>query len=84
MLEPDNPMIQRRLNQAKDVVSKGEFTVGSPLMDERLTNPFIRCFGADKQTRDYFEQITGEADGTPTGSSGKLERIFAKIRKLKD
>jgi hypothetical protein len=53
-------------------------------MDERLINPFIRCFGADKKTRDYYEQITGEADGTPTGSNGKLERVFAKLRKLKD
>ena len=84
MLEPDNPMIARRLKLAQDLVAQNEFTVGSYLCDERLYNPFIRCFGADKQTREYYEEITGEADGTPVGSNGKLERVFAKLRKLKD
>ena len=39
---------------------EGHFTVGSPLMDERLYNPFIRCFAADFETKQYFAQITGE------------------------
>lgn len=84
MLEPDNFMITKRLKQATEMTAQGEFTVGSPLMDERLYNPFIRCFASDRQSREYYEQITGEADGGPVGTNGKLERVFAKIRKLKD
>ena len=55
----------------------GHFTVGSPLMDERLYNPFVRCFGADLETKEYFADITGESVDT-------TNRVFQKIRALKD
>lgn len=69
-IEPENPMIDVKLEQAKKALSNGEFTVPSKLMDERLYNPFIRC-----AREHYFKEITGENDPT---------RIFAKLRKLKD
>ena len=54
---------------------KGEFTVGNQLGEERSYNPFIRCFGADKQTKEYYKTICDEKDE---------ERVFAKLRALKD
>ena len=54
---------------------KDEFTVGNPLSDERHYNPFIRCFGAGREVRQYYEQITGESEP---------ERVFQKLRALKD
>lgn len=50
--------------------AKGDFTVPSKLMEERLYNPFIRC-----AREEYFSQVTGEKDPI---------RIFKKIRKLRD
>ena len=55
----------------------GHFTVGSPLMDERLYNPFVRCFGADLATKEYYADITGESMDTTAN-------VFLKLRKLKD
>lgn len=42
-LEPENPMIDKKMEQAKAIRDKGDFTVGSKLIDEHLYNPFIRC-----------------------------------------
>ena len=58
--------------------SNGHFTVGSPLMDERLYNPFVRCYGAaGLETKKYYADITGESVDT-------TDRVFLKLRKLKD
>jgi hydroxyacylglutathione hydrolase len=69
-IEPENPMIDMKIDQVQKALAKGEFTVPSKLMDESLYNPFIRC-----AREHYFKEITGENDPT---------RIFAKLRKLKD
>jgi hypothetical protein len=63
-------MIDHKVKQAEETLARGDFTVPSKLMEERLFNPFIRC--AREQ---YFKDITGEYDPV---------RIFAKMRKLKD
>ena len=69
-IEPENPMIDHKIQQAEKARASGDFTVPSKLMEERLYNPFIRC-----AREDYFKEITGEQDPI---------RVFAKIRKLKD
>ena len=69
-IEPLNPMIDHKIKQAEQALARGEFTLPSKLMEERLYNPFIRC-----AREEYFKEITGEIDPV---------RIFAKIRKLKD
>ena len=74
MLEPDNDIIQHKLDLVRSMDPNG-FSVGSQLQEERHYNPFVRCFAADSETRQYYETITGEE--TP-------ERVFAKIRALKD
>lgn len=69
-IEPDNPMIDIKIQQVEMAVKNGEFSVPSKLMDERLYNPFIRC-----AREDYFKELTRENDPT---------RVFAKLRKAKD
>lgn len=64
-------MIEHKMKQAEDAIAKGQFTVPSRLMEERLYNPFIRV--AREQS---LQEVTGER-GSPV-------RAFAKIRKLKD
>ena len=64
-------MIDHKMKQAEDAVAKGQFTVPSRLMEERLYNPFIRV--AREQS---LQEVTGERS-SPV-------RAFAKIRKLKD
>jgi hydroxyacylglutathione hydrolase len=54
MLEPENESIQQKLELCQSVREKGEFTVGNPISDERHYNPFVRCFGADRETREYY------------------------------
>lgn len=76
-LEPENDTIESKLQLMRQMVKDGHFTVGSPLVDERLYNPFVRCFGADLATKEYFADITGESTDTTS-------RVFQKIRALKD
>lgn len=54
MLEPDNEAIQHKLEVCKQIILKSEFTVGGHLSDERLFNPFIRCFGAGREAKEYY------------------------------
>lgn len=75
MLEPDNEAIQHKLEVCKQIILKSEFTVGGHLYDERLFNPFIRCFGAGREAKEYYQKITGETDTV---------RVFGKLRALKD
>ncbi len=75
MLEPDNEIIAQKLAMCNQLREKGEFTVGNQLGEERSYNPFIRCFGADKKTIEYYQTICGEQDEA---------RVFAKLRALKD
>ena len=54
MVEPENEQIQDKLELCKHLREKDEFTVGNQLQEERFYNPFIRCFGGDKETREYY------------------------------
>ena len=76
MLEPENDTIHSKLDMVRSMPAQS-FSVGNQISEERHYNPFVRCFGADLDTKKYFEDITGE-------SAGSTERVFAKIRKLKD
>ena len=40
-----------------------------------MYNPFVRCFGADSATREYYKTITEETE---------TERVFAKLRALRN
>ena len=77
-MEPENDTIASKLDLMRNMRQNGQFTVGSPLMDERLYNPFVRCFGADLATKEYFAEITGESMDTTA------RFVFQKIRMLKD
>ena len=63
-MEPENETIASKLALMRQMRENGHFTVGSPLMDERLYNPFVRCFGADLATKEYYADITGESIDT--------------------
>ena len=76
-MEPENETISSKLDLMRQMRANDHFTVGSPLMDERLYNPFVRLFGADLATKEYYAEITGESQDT-------TERVFLKVRKLKD
>ena len=76
-VEPENETISSKLELLRQMRQDGHFTVGSPLMDERLYNPFVRCFGADLATKEYYADITGESMDTTAN-------VFLKLRKLKD
>jgi len=41
-VEPDNPAVARRAAAVADARAAGQPTMGSPLADERATNPFVR------------------------------------------
>ena len=75
MLEPENEAIKQKLELCKQLRDRNEFTVGGQLSDERLFNPFIRCFGAGKEIKKYYQEITGE---------NETVKVFAKLRGLKD
>jgi hydroxyacylglutathione hydrolase len=68
-LDPDNEILKDKYEWAKNMRKKGEFTVGSRLIEEKLYNPFMRC------GEDYYLNLTGE--NTP-------EQSFKKLRMLKD
>ena len=68
-LDPENEFLKDKYEWVKDMRKKGEFTVGSRLIEEKLYNPFLRC------GEDYYLQLTGES--TP-------EQSFKKLRMLKD
>jgi hydroxyacylglutathione hydrolase len=75
MLEPENEVIEQKFALCKSLREKDEFTVGNQLQEERLYNPFVRCFGADSATREYYKTITEETE---------TERVFAKLRALRN
>lgn len=75
MLEPENEAIDQKLELCKSLRDQGEFTVGNQLQEERMYNPFVRCFGGDRETREYYEKICDETE---------TERVFAKLRLLRD
>jgi len=68
-LDPSNPFIGDKLEWVKKVLSRGDFTVGSRLIDEKLYNPFL------KTGEKYYLNLTNEKSEI---------RAFKKIRLLKD
>lgn len=68
-LDPDNDFLKDKYEWVKDMRKKGEFTVGSRLIEEKFYNPFLRC------GEDYYLNLTGESSP---------EKSFKKLRMLKD
>jgi len=54
MVEPDNDMIDMKIEMCEELRAKKEFTVGNQLQEERMYNPFVRCFAGDADTREYY------------------------------
>ncbi len=57
--QPDNPAIQRRLKEARELVQRGQPTIPATLELERKTNPFLMASTVDefsqlRQRRDSF------------------------------
>jgi len=53
-VEPENDTISSKLDLMRQMRADKHFTMGSPLMDERLYNPFVRCFGSGLDTKEYY------------------------------
>lgn len=68
-LDPDNDFIKNKLEWAIKMRKKGDFTVGSRLIEEKLYNCFVRAGDS------YFLKLTNETSAL---------RSFIKLRKLKD
>lgn len=70
-IEPDNEAIKTRLQQLRQIVDQGGQTVPSTILQEKITNPFLR---AD----------TSEIKASLNMSGGKTEDVFAELRRRKD
>lgn len=68
-LDPENEFLKDKLEWAQKTVDKGDFTVGSRLVEERIYNAFVRAGDP------YYLNLTGEQSPL---------RSFIKLRKLKD
>ena len=68
-VDPENEFLKDKFEWVKQTRRKGEFTVGSRLIEERLYNPFLRS------GEPYYLSLTGEIEP---------ERSFEKLRMLKD
>ena len=70
-IEPDNPLVKRRLEEIRSLVESGGLTVPSTIGQERATNPFLRA----------STQEMKRALGMPDASDAET---FATLRRLKD
>jgi hydroxyacylglutathione hydrolase len=68
-LDPENEIILNKINQSKNLINQGMFTMGSTIKDEITYNPFLR-------TEDNFFKEKFSLDNS-------LE-IFTKLRNMKD
>jgi hydroxyacylglutathione hydrolase len=68
-LDPENQFLLDKYEWGKKMREKGEFTVGSRLVEEKLYNPFFRS------NDDYYKDLTSETDPV---------KVFKAIRTLKD
>ncbi|MGJ7902264.1 hydroxyacylglutathione hydrolase [Lysobacter sp. 1R34A] len=75
VVEPDNPALRRRIEQAQAMRNAGRPTVPSSLLDERATNPFLR-------TREpgVLRAITSRLGHPPEDEI----QTFAELRRWKD
>lgn len=69
LLEKENEFLGKKLAWAKDQRAQGQMTVGSVMGEERLYNPFLRCF------QPHFKTLTNENDPI---------RVLAKLIKLRE
>jgi len=70
-VEPDNPIVRRRLSDMRETRRAGRPTVPSTIREERSTNPFLRAVAPEM----------GAAIGMPDASA--IE-VFAELRKRKN
>ncbi len=74
-IEPDNLAIQNKIAEVKELISQGNSSLPSRLVDERKFNPFLRC---DQAT--VLKNLQHNFHFTPKND---LE-TFTYLRKLKD
>lgn len=70
-LEPDNPRLQKRLNEVREQISRGQPTVPSAIGQEKELNPFLRT---DSRTIRRALAMPDAPDW----------QVFAELRKRKD
>jgi hydroxyacylglutathione hydrolase len=71
-VEPSNVKIAERLAKSRSLRARGAPTVGSPLSDERETNPFMRCQSAELRR------------SMKLGAEASDVEVFAALRRAKD
>ncbi len=74
-LEPNNQRLKAKHEWSKKVTSEGGFTVPSTIVDEKLTNPFLRTDSVELRTN--VKRLDPQIGSDPIS-------IFAKARELKD
>ncbi len=74
-VEPNNPDIKQRLQQAQQLQQDGKATVPNPIGNEKLTNPFLRCQQAEVILA--AEHYAGKSLAQPS-------EVLATIRQWKD
>ncbi len=71
-VEPSNARIAERLARAREQRKVAEPTVGSPLREERQTNPFLRCDSSEIRAT------------MKVGAAASAVEVFAALRRAKD
>ncbi len=70
-IEPNNPAVMRRLAELKQAQNQGRQTVPSTMLQEKITNPFLRADAAG------LRSALGMADAA-------VVDVFAELRRRKD
>ncbi|CAI2372447.1 unnamed protein product [Moneuplotes crassus] len=73
-VDPDNSAIDMKMDQVDEVLSKGQFTVGSRLGEELMYNPFYKCVSTTEENP-FLDPVLQTQDPV---------KRFEKIRALKD
>jgi len=70
-IEPDNEAVKERLREVKEILRAGGYPVGSTILQERKTNPFLRTDSPE------IKAALGMANADPV-------EVFAQMRRRKD
>ena len=70
-IEPDNKDVKERLKEVKETLRTGGYPVGSTILQERKTNPFLRTDTPE------IKAALGMSDADPV-------EVFAQMRRRKD
>ena len=70
-IEPDNEAVKERLREVKEILRAGGHPVGSTILQERKTNPFLRTDTAE------IKAALGMVNADPS-------EVFAQMRFRKD